>query len=135
MNRKTLLQYETGGEGRTAEMEKHGKRRSGEHKGWSSSPASTRDKILKATRAQADVTVTSDKTGSASCFLLCQLQPLADPCIQLLFPKNMCLGKATLQVPGEPLRAALSPWSIIEEKPLCLTQLKQGAASIIASIF
>lgn len=103
MNRKTFLQYGTERGRGIAEVEKHGKRRRGEHKGWSSTPAGTRDKILKATREQADVTVISDRAGSASCFLLCQLQPLADPSIQLLSPKNMCLGKATPQVPGEPL--------------------------------
>lgn len=93
MNRKIFLQYETERGRETAEVEKHGKRRSGEHKGWSSTPGSTRDKILKATREQADVTVISDKAGSASCFLLCQLQPLADPSIQLLSPKKHVLGK------------------------------------------
>lgn len=52
----------------------------------------TRHKILEVNRKQADGII-NDRAGAASCFLLCQLQPLADPSIQLLFPQNHVLGK------------------------------------------
>lgn len=107
----------------------------GECKGWSSTAASTREKILTLSSKQADRT-TSDRAGTASCFLLCQPQPLADPSIQLLSPKKTCAWeRLCCWSLGSLSCAALSPLSIIEEKSLRSTQLKQGAESIIAPIF
>lgn len=105
-----------------------------EHKWWSSTPTSTRDEISKENRKQADC-ITGDRAGAASRFLLCQLQPLADPSIQLLSPKTCVWERLCGRSLGSLSCTALSPWSIIEEKSLGFTQLKQGAASIIASIF
>lgn len=73
-------------------MEKHFKGRSRECKGWSSTPGGTRHKILAANRKQAEC-ITHGRAGTASRFLLRQLQPLADPSIQLLSPKKHVLGK------------------------------------------
>lgn len=49
------------------------------------------------------------------------------------FPQKTCAWEGLCWSPGSHSCAAFSPWSIREEKSLCFTQLKQGAASIIAS--
>lgn len=120
-------------EGATDE-EKPNEGRNQDRTQMSSTPTSTRDEISKENRKQADC-ITGDRAGAASRFLLCQLQPLADPSIQLLSPKTCVWERLCGRSLGSLSCTALSPWSIIEEKSLGFTQLKQGAASIIASIF
>lgn len=101
----------------TAEVEKHGKRRSGEHKGWSSTPASTRDKTLKATREnQRRGWCHCQQCQSCFCFLLPAVPASASgwPLIQPLFPKTCAGERLHCRSPGSLSCTALSPWSIIE---------------------
>jgi len=115
-------------------VKKSKKERSRESQGWSSTPASTRDRIWKRTESRLMApSVTELVLLLAACCASFSLWLTPPFCF---FPQNpRAQERLCCRSPGSLSRTARSPWSIIEEQSLCFMQLKPGAASVIASIF